>query len=98
MLCWKRFLQHPNHKTKLNNHEKAMWNLYKKLSLVIQVGEEGDMRQAEITDKDAYKRVADTLIRMKTFADGKEIVKKLVSKYRQEYKRRPYMMKELDRV
>ena len=55
-------------------------------------------KQAKITDKDAYKRVADTLIRMKTFAGGKEIVKQLVSRYRQEYKRRPYMMKELDRV
>lgn len=55
-------------------------------------------RQAEVTDKDAYKRVADTLIRMKTFARGKEIVKQLVANYRQKYKRRPYMMKELDRV
>ena len=55
-------------------------------------------KQATITDKDAYKRVASTLIRMKTFAGGKEKVKQLLSKYRQEYKRRPYMMKELDRV
>ena len=54
-------------------------------------------RQAQITDKDAYKRVADTLIRMKTFVDGKDIVKQLVSKYRHQYKRRPYMMKDLDR-
>ena len=55
-------------------------------------------KQAEITDKDAYIRVSDTLIRMKTFAGGKEIVEQLVSKYRLEYKRRPNMMKELDRV
>lgn len=55
-------------------------------------------RQATITDKDAYKRVADTLMRMKTFPGGREIVKQLVSKYRHQYKRRPYMMKELDRV
>ena len=55
-------------------------------------------RQATITDKDAYKRVADTLIRMKTFPGGREIVKQLMSKYRHQYKRRPYMMKELDRV
>ena len=55
-------------------------------------------KQAEITDKGAYQRVADTLIRMKAFAGGKEIVKQLVIKYRQEYKRRPYMMKELERV
>lgn len=55
-------------------------------------------RQAQVTDKDAYKRVADTLRRMKTFAGGKELVKQLVSKYRHQYKRRPYMMKELDRV
>ena len=55
-------------------------------------------RQATITDKDAYKRVADTLIRMKTFPGGREIVKQLVSKYRHQYKRRPYMMKELNRV
>ena len=55
-------------------------------------------KKAKITDKNAYIRVADTLIRMKTYAGGKEIVKQLVSKYRQEYKRRPNMMKELDRV
>ncbi len=55
-------------------------------------------RQAEITDKNAYKIVADTLIRMKSFAGGKEIVKQLATNYRQKYKRRPYMIKELDRV
>ena len=46
-------------------------------------------RQAQVTDKDAYKRVADTLIRMKTFAGGKEIVKQLVSKYRHHIKDDP---------
>ena len=56
------------------------------------------VKQAEITDKDAYIRVSDTLIRMKTFTGGKEIVRQLVSRYRHEYKRRPNMMKELDRV
>lgn len=55
-------------------------------------------KQATITDKNAYERVSDTLIRMKTFTGGKEIVKQLLSKYRLEYKRRPNMMKELDRV
>ena len=55
-------------------------------------------QQATITDKEAYRSVADTLIRMKSFNGGMAIVKQLMNEYRQTYKRRPYMMKELDRV
>ena len=55
-------------------------------------------QQATITDKEAYRSVADTLIRMKSFNGGMAIVKQLMSAYRQTYKRRPNMMKELDRV
>ena len=55
-------------------------------------------QQATITDKEAYKRVADMLIRMKSFEDSSAIVKQLVTQYRQTYKRRPYMMEQLNRV
>jgi tetratricopeptide (TPR) repeat protein len=55
-------------------------------------------QQATITDKEAYKRVADTLNRMILFDGGSPVVRLLVNQYRQTYKRRIYMMKELDRV
>lgn len=72
----------------LPNYEKAVFALY--LQYVQQ--------QATITDKEAYKRVADMLIKMTSFEGGAAIVKQLVNAYRQQYKRRLYMMKELDRV
>lgn len=55
-------------------------------------------RQAAITDKDAYRNVANMLNWMKSFEGGPAVVKKLVDLYRVTYKRRIYMMKELDRV
>ena len=69
-------------------HEKEILNIYLKYV----------QHQAAITDKDAYKRVANMLNWMKAFEGGPAVVKKLVDLYRVTYKRRIYMMKELDRV
>lgn len=55
-------------------------------------------QQATITDKEAYKRVGQTLIWMKSFEGGTAVVRELINQFRETYKRRPYMMKELDRV
>ncbi|MBK5196299.1 MAG: hypothetical protein JJE08_09800 [Proteiniphilum sp.] len=55
-------------------------------------------QQATITDKEAYKRVAETLKWMKSFEGGTAVVRQLINQFRQTYRRRPYMMKELDRV
>ncbi len=55
-------------------------------------------QQATITDKEAYKRVGQTLIWMKSFEGGTAVVRQLINQFRETYKRRPYMMKELDRV
>lgn len=55
-------------------------------------------QQATITDKVAYKRVGQTLIWMKSFEGGTAVVRQLINQFRETYKRRPYMMKELDRV
>ncbi|MFA5458461.1 MAG: hypothetical protein WC261_12605 [Synergistaceae bacterium] len=55
-------------------------------------------QQAAITDKEAYRNVANMLNWMKSFEGGPAVVKKLVDLYRVTYKRRIYMMKELDRV
>jgi tetratricopeptide (TPR) repeat protein len=55
-------------------------------------------QQAAITDKKAYITVANMLNRMKSFEGGPAIVAQLISQYRQVYKRRIYMMKELDKV
>jgi|SRR5574344_2044878 hypothetical protein len=55
-------------------------------------------QQASITDKEAYKRVAETLNWMTSFDGGTALVKNLVAHYRQTYARRPYMMKALDGV
>ncbi len=55
-------------------------------------------QQATITDKEAYKRVGQTLKWMKSFEGGTAVVRELINQFRETYKRRPYMMKELDRV
>ena len=55
-------------------------------------------QQSTITDREAYKRVADTLSWMIKFEGGAAVVRQLINEYRQTYKRRTYMMKELDRV
>lgn len=72
----------------LPHYEKEVFSLYHQYV----------QKQATITDKEAYKRVADMLIRMVSFEGGPAVVKQLVTNYRQLYKRRLYMMKELDRV
>ena len=72
----------------LPRYEKAVFSLYHQYV----------QKQATITDKEAYIRVADMLIRMTSFEGGPDVVKQLVTDYRQLYKRRLYMMKELDRV
>lgn len=55
-------------------------------------------QQATITDKGAYKNVARVLKKMKHYPDGKEVVAALLKNYREVYKRRKYMMKELEGV
>jgi hypothetical protein len=53
-------------------------------------------QQAAITDKSAYINVARVLKKMKDYDGGKEVVAALVKKYREVYKRRRNMMKELE--
>lgn len=55
-------------------------------------------KQALITDKQAYSNVARILKKMKGYEGGKEIVNKLLLKYRELYKRRKNMMEELKGV
>ncbi len=55
-------------------------------------------QQATITDQKAYENVAHFLKRLNTFPSGEEKVRTLVTKYREVYKRRKNMMKELDGV
>lgn len=55
-------------------------------------------QQAAITDQKAYENVANYLKRLKTFPGGEEKVRTLVTKYRELYKRRKNMMKELEWV
>lgn len=70
------------------SYEKAIFSIYHQYV----------QQQAGITDKEAYKKVANTLNWMVMFEDGPAVVRQLVNQYRQMYKRRSYMMKELDRV
>lgn len=55
-------------------------------------------KQALITDKQAYSNVARVLKKMKGYEGGKEVVSKLLLKYRELYKRRKNMMGELKGV
>jgi len=72
----------------LPTYEKAVFTLY--LQYV--------QKQATITDKEAYKRVAEMLNEMIRFEDGPAVVKQMVNQFRQTYKRRVYMMQALDGV
>jgi len=49
-------------------------------------------KQALVTDSSAYEEVARMLKKMRTFADGNELVDGLLEKYRKTYKRRKNMM------
>ncbi|MCK9290315.1 MAG: hypothetical protein WCR58_06890 [Bacteroidales bacterium] len=55
-------------------------------------------QQATITDSKAYANVSRFLKRLKTFSGGQEKVKELITKYREVYKRRKNMMKELEDI
>ena len=55
-------------------------------------------KQALITDKQAYTNIARILKKMKGYEGGKEMVNKLLLKYRELYKRRKNMMEELKGV
>lgn len=89
-LCLRRgieFLrQYENHL--LPRYEKEILSVYLKYV----------QQQASITDKKAYIIVANMLNRMKSFDGGPALVGQLVNQYRHIYKRRIYMMKELDSV
>ncbi|MDD3945752.1 MAG: hypothetical protein PHS38_13725 [Bacteroidales bacterium] len=80
----------------LRQYEKHLRPRYEKEILSVYL--KYVQQQASMTDKKAYIIVANTLKRMKSFDGGPELVRQLVIQYRQIYKRRIYMMKELDRV
>jgi hypothetical protein len=55
-------------------------------------------KQALITDQNAYNNVGRVLNKMKGFEGGKEVVSKLLLKYKEVYKRRKNMMRVLEGV
>jgi len=55
-------------------------------------------QQATLSDRGAYRRVADTLNWMIAFDGGPALVRELVVHYRKTYARRPFMMQALNEV
>ncbi|MDD3945537.1 MAG: hypothetical protein PHS38_12600, partial [Bacteroidales bacterium] len=80
----------------LRQYEKHLLPRYEKEILSVYL--KYVQQQASITDKKAYRIVANMLNRMKLFDGGPALVGQLVNQYRHIYKRRIYMMKELDSV
>lgn len=80
----------------IRHYEKHLRPRYEKELLAVYL--KFVQQQATITDKKAYATVANMLNWIKSFEGGQVLVAQLVSQYRKIYKRRIYMMKELDRV
>lgn len=80
----------------LRQYEKHLRPRYEKEILTVYL--KYVQQQASITDRKAYIIVANMLNRMKSFDGGPALVGQLVNQYRQIYKRRIYMMKELDSI
>ena len=52
----------------------------------------------QVGQRKKYKELVRLLRRMKLYPHGKQVVDRIVAGWRQEYKRRPAMMEELDRL
>jgi hypothetical protein len=81
---------------KLEEYQKYLKPLYAKE--IFDAYQNYVEKQALITDQNAYNNVGRVLNKMKGFEGGKEVVSKLLLKYREVYKRRKNMMKVLDGV
>lgn len=95
---WKRFFEYCKRASIENiiSYEQDLKHLFENeiFELYLNYVEE----QALITSQYAYESIANILKRMKTFTGGDVIVRQLVQKYRQTYKRRRNMMAELSKI
>jgi len=81
---------------KLEQYEKYLKPLY--AGEIFDAYQKYVEKQALITDQIAYDNVGRVLKKMKGFEGGKEVVSKLLLKYKEVYKRRKNMMKVLEGV
>ncbi len=81
----------------LNEYGKILSKIYP--SEILQKYEDEIRKLASVaTSRDMYKKLVQILKTMQKINGGKEVVREIVSDFRIEYKRRPAMMQELDKI